>query len=288
VNTASSVQYEDEIDVRHYGRFARSYWMVLAACAIAGALVSLAVSSLMPPRFQSTATLTIGQANGSTPLVLTPAAAKALLEDSNVVSETVEELGLNRDGVSVGDFIDEALDVQLLPGTSLLKLNVTLRDPTKARLAATVLAAKLVALSQHVDQEAASAARASLEKQLTDADRKLKNAEQRVLQFEGSRDTTAKTSADTHRLKFELARLQAEYDARLKNYATLALRQEEIATATARPPQLQIVAPPIQPDRPMPRRRRQVATLGGLIGLVCGIVAAVVIDGRRGAPPAMA
>src|SRR5437764_12543670 len=95
VNTASNLQYEDEIDLQRYRRFLSSNWILLLLSAMSGALIGVAVSSLMPPRYQSTATLTIVQAAGAAPPVLTAARAKPLLVHSTVASEFDIELGMN-------------------------------------------------------------------------------------------------------------------------------------------------------------------------------------------------
>jgi uncharacterized protein involved in exopolysaccharide biosynthesis len=286
LNTASSLQLEDEIDLRRYRRFLTSHWLVLAGCVMTGTLVGLGAGSLAPLRFQSTATLALGQPGAAPTLAMTPATAKALLANSSIVPETVNELGLNRDGITVQRFIDSALDVQPIPATNLVKLNVTLPDPTKARLAATLLATKVVEMSQRSDRDAAAASRTSLAKRLADADKNLKSTEDRLLQFEMSGGGDAKVPAkgpEVYRRRLARGRLQAEYDARVRFYSELAIRYEE--TPAASTSQFRIVSPAVQPDGPMPRRRRQFATLGGLVGLVCGIVAALAIDGRREGRP---
>jgi uncharacterized protein involved in exopolysaccharide biosynthesis len=208
-----------------------------------------------------------------------------------------------RTGLTAQDFIDNALDVQPVPRTSLIRLNVALSDPTKARLAAALLANKVMQLSQRVDRDAGSASLATLERRLADAERPLKDAEERLLTFQagvdreslsaeniskiGPRTPTKNQAAEIYRRRLQLARLQTEYDARTRAYYALALGYEEAIAAAALPsgPQLQILVGPVQPDRPMPRRHRQFATLGGLLGLVCGIVSAVAIEGRRAARP---
>ena len=74
--------------------------------------------------------------NGSTASALTAATSRALLANLTLVAETLNELQLNRDGLTPQAFLDEALELQAVPATNLLRVSVSLSDPTKARLAA--------------------------------------------------------------------------------------------------------------------------------------------------------
>jgi uncharacterized protein involved in exopolysaccharide biosynthesis len=391
----SSDHYEDEIDLRRYGGFLASYWMVLMTSLVAGALGGLALAPLLVPvRFQATTTLTLGKPNSDTAVALTPDTSAALLANLTLVSETIGELGLNRDGLTAQSFVEDALEIQPVPTTNLVKLMVALPDPTKARLAAALLAKKAVELSRRVDHDGATAARETIARQMTEAEARLKKAQQRLLDFETSAgidlleaETTSKLArraevaaigirleserarlasleedlsrqpaeltaprargadaelragrqmapadganpfanpvyamlqydialsratisslerqrrqtidatggakgnqrAELHQRRLTLMQLQADYDLRSRVYAELSSRYEEAGgRLVASTPQLQILAGPVQPDQPMPRRRRQCAILGGLIGLVCGIAAAFVIDRRKIARP---
>jgi uncharacterized protein involved in exopolysaccharide biosynthesis len=382
LNTTDGALYENEIDLRRYGLFIAAHWMILVGCAVAGSVVAITAASLIPPRFEA-GTMLIVESAGPTPL--TPSTAKALLVNSDIVSETIKQLDLTRDGITVEGFIADALDVKPVPSTNLVKVSVTLHDAAKARQTAALLAAKMVELANRIGRDAAPAPSTPIERQLADADRRLKEAEQRIVEFQTSgqldnleaetradttrradvaglsirleserarlaalerevarqpaelhapvpagapgqlrarqnatgasgsnplanpvyemlqydiavsratiaqlereeREMAAMTSstaasrrrAELYRSRMELARLQAMYDSRSRTYNDLASRHEGIPTASV--PQVQIIEPPAQPDGPLPRHRRQFAILGGLIGLVCGIVIAVVID----------
>lgn len=386
-NTTGNAPYEDEVDLRRYQRFVTAHWMILAGCAVAGALISIAIASYLPARYQASATLLILQPTGGTPLVLTPATAKALLVNPPIVSETINELGLTSRGITAQGLIDgAALEVEPVSATNLVRLSVTLPDPTAARQIASLLASKAVELMNRVEREAPSAERPALQKQLTEADRRLKDTAQRLVEFETSenidaldaqmkandrrradadrltirlegerarlsaleqelarqpeqlraplprgatdqlragqnaapvgdgnslanpvrsmlqyemalsratmsrleteqrrtlaigtgREATSRR-AELYRQHLDLARLKTEYDARTRAYDDLRFRYERTESLTA---QLYIVAAPTQPDQPLPRRRRQFASLGAIVGLVCGIVVAAVVEGR--------
>ena len=348
-------EYEDEVDLRRYRRFVTAHWMVLAGCAAAGAIISVAVASFLPARYQASATLLILQPTGGTPLVLTPATAKALLVSPAMVSETINELGLNHDGITAQDLMNGALDVEPVAATNLVRIDVTLRDPSAARKIASLLASKAVELMNRVERDAPSAERPALEKQLNEADQRVKDAARRLVDFQANgnldaldaerrannrrradvdqfkvqldgerarlatleqelarrpeqhsmleheialsratlsrleteqRQTLAIASgrgdaarrAELYQRKMELAGLRSDYKARTREYEDIRSRYERTVTLSA---QLYVVAPPSQPEQPLPRRRRQFASLGVIVGLVCGIVLSAVIDGRR-------
>jgi uncharacterized protein involved in exopolysaccharide biosynthesis len=293
----SNRQYDDEIDLLRYGRFLAAYWRLLAGCGAAGAIAAFALASLIPPRYQAIATMTLSQPSGATPLVLTPATAKALLASLTLVSETIHELGLDREGMTTRTFIDDALDVQPVPNTSLVKINVTLRDATKARLAATVLATKVVELSRRIDREGAISASAALEQQLADSEANLKKAEEQLIEFETSADVekleaevqslqrqqrqTAVQRAELYRRRLEIDRLHTDYLERARVHSDLAMRHEDARALPGGTPQVQMLDPPVQPEHPVSRQRPQFAILGALIGAVCGVVAALLINKRR-------
>lgn len=391
LNTAGAPQYEDEIDLQRYVRFFTSHWLVLLGGVLAGAVVAFLASSFIPLRYQSTATLMIAQPAGTTPLVLTPATAKTLLVDPPMVAQTIEELGLDREGVSTQRFIDESLDIEPIPSTNLVRLSVVLHDPTKARLAASLLASKAIDLSGRIGRDTPAESRKAIEKQLKEADQNLKDVEQRLVKFKSTanldavksettsrtlrktdvdsvvialdserarlaaleqelahqpaelraplprgaagevrsrqspgappiepdplanpvytmlqydiaqsratisqlerkqRETLAMTSgaaianrrSELYDAELQLARLQAEYDARFRIYNAVLSQYEEAGRPAASAAQLQMVTAPVQADLPMPRNRRHYALLGGVLGLTCGIIAALVVD-RRG------
>jgi len=374
----ASYEYEGEVDLRRYRRFAAAHWMLLAACAVGGAVVSIGFASYLPARYQATATLLIVQPTGSTPLVLTPATAKALLVNPPIVSEAINELGLNRQGITAQGLIDGPLEVEPVSATNLVKLSVTLSDPSTARQIASLLATKAVELMNRVERDAPSAERPALEKQLNEAGRRVEDTARRLVDFQtnenidaldaeikgndrrraaadglrirlegerarlstlqqelarqtdppragqnapGVRDADSSGSsvhsllqneialsratvarlesehretlaigagrdaasrrAEFYRRKMELDRLKAEYDARTRTYSDIQSRYERPASVGA---QLYVVAAPAQPDQPLPRRRRQFASLGAIVGLVCGIGIAMIVNGPSLSP----
>lgn len=368
LTTASNQRYEDDLDLLRYGRFLAAYWLLLLVGTMVGAAAALAVAWRAPVRYQATSTVSVA-ANGTTALALSPATSRALFANLSLVGETIEELQLNRDGLTPQAFIEDALNLQPVPTTNLLKVSVSLPDPTKARLAAGTLSQKAVHLSRRLDQEGAVAGRDAFKKQMDEAAQRLDSAQDRLLKFQSTAQVdmlqaqtdskierryqmskvaielesekarlasmerelsrsqspgadssqlsnplygmfhydvaasrakvaslekehkeslgatggagAAKELSELYRRKMELSRLQADYDVSKRVYSDLATRYEEArGRVVGIMPQLQIVDPPVQPDRPLPRRLPQFAILGGLIGLVCAAVAALLLNRR--------
>ena len=376
LTTPTAQRYEDDIDLLRYGRFLAAHWAFLAAGAVAGALAGFFIASSAPVLYQATATLTVKQPAGNTGLALTPATSRALLANMTVVAETLKELQLDRGGLTPQAFVEDHLEIQPVPTTTLLRVSVSLPDPEKARLAAKLLAEKAVVLSSRVDQDGAASTRDSFKIQVEEAAKRLDEAEARLLtfkstaqvdllqaqsdstlerRFEASKvaielesekarlasmerrdtqrsgreasepppaggnpspspvngmlqyemaasrarvaslekqykstiDTTRGTGAvkemsELYKRKIELARIQADYDVSKRVYSELVAKYEEARGRVAgNSAQLQILDAPVLPDRPLPRRRSQFAILGGLLGMMFGVVPALVVNRRR-------
>jgi uncharacterized protein involved in exopolysaccharide biosynthesis len=384
LTTPTGQRYEDDIDLLRYGRFLASHWFLLATGAVAGALAGLVIASRAPVLYQATATMTVTQPLGTTALALSPATSRALLANMTLVSETLNELQLNRGGLTPQAFVEDHLEIQPVPTTTLLRVNVSLPDPEKARLAAKLLAEKAVALSRRVDQDGAVAVRDALKIQVDESAQRFDQAQDRLLKFKSSaqvdmlqaqtdsklerrfqmsrlaielesekarlasmgravsidlprRDTqragreaselpsvdgnpspspvsgmlqyemaasrarvaslekeyketvgatggagAVKELSELYRRKMELSRLEADYDVSKRVYSDLGTKYEEARGRVAgNSAQLRILDAPVLPDRPLPRRRPQFAILGGLVGMMFGAAAALVINRRR-------
>jgi uncharacterized protein involved in exopolysaccharide biosynthesis len=420
VNTHTAPrQYEDEIDLLRYGRFLARYAVLLIACAAAGAALGLFASSRGQTRYQASATLAVIPPIGATAVALNPATSRTLLTNLTLISQTIDELGLQEYGLTPQSFVDDALEIVPVPATNLVRLSVSLPDPTKARRAADLLARKAADLSRRLDQDNAKAAGAALKTQLGDAAARFDTAQKRLIEFKtahhvdmltsetdaslesrrspealaadiaaekarlsvyeqelqrqpatlgaprapgtdalmlsaresppapvggarsgadgearraaeqrasggpppvdtsnpfanpvygalqyevarsrarvsslerqlsetrGSTDKTRRQLDELYLRKTELARLEADYDINKKVYSDLTTKYEEILSRIAGDvPQLQIIDAPVQPDRPLPRRRIQFALLGMLLATFAGLVAALLIN-RRSLP----
>lgn len=332
LTTTPAPEYEDDIDLLRYGRFLASYWILLVAFSATGAAAGLIIASRAPLLYQATATLNVAP-NADSTLGLTPATSRALLADLSLVGETLAELQL---GVTPQAFVDEALTVQPVPSTNLVRLSIVLPDADQAQTAADRLAQKAVALNRRLETDGARTVQQALSAQLAEAARRLEDAQARLFAYQAraqvdlraaralghlTRDldegrvgmelqlgmltyelsessgggrgdgrqrsnvtdsASGKEFADLYRAVLELKRHEADYEASRKVYLETAVRHGEASgRAVEHRPQLQIVGAAVRPDRPMPRRPAQHALLGGLLGLVAGAVAAVLVNRRR-------
>jgi uncharacterized protein involved in exopolysaccharide biosynthesis len=290
----STAHADEDIDLLRYGRFLASYWKVLAAAAFAGALAGLAVSAALPARFQATATLALVQPAGVTPVVLTPATAKALFTSQTILAETVKEAGLE---MTPQAFRDDALDVQTMPGSSIISLQVTLEDPAKARLAAQLLATKGLELTRRMDRESGISTRDTLKKQLTEAARNLERTRELFIEAQVRADLeglaarieaarrqrlpTDDLRSELYLRRIDIERLHTEYLDRARIHRDLAQRSADADKTSVDAPRLQIVDAPIQPDRPLPRRRVQFALFGAVLGAIAGVCVSLALNRRR-------
>jgi uncharacterized protein involved in exopolysaccharide biosynthesis len=187
------MQYEDDIDLLRYGRFLLSYWILLLAFAIAGTLVGVWLARRAPTLYQATAILTVAPTTGGGAAALTPATSRALLANLTLVAETLKEVGITT--MSPQAFVQDALVVQQVPTTTLLRLSVSLTDPSHARRAADTLARKAMALSRRLDEEGALASRDGLKVQADEAAQRFSEAQARLSKFRGDAQFDAKTAA---------------------------------------------------------------------------------------------
>jgi uncharacterized protein involved in exopolysaccharide biosynthesis len=230
LTSVSPPRYEDDIDLLRYGRFLAAYWAVLAAGAVVGIVAGLAIAAALPPRYQSVATLALTPPGAPTAVVLTPASAKALLANLSIVSETLKETGLDREGVTPQSFVDDVLEVQPVPSTNLVRLGVTLGDAGQAQRAAELLAAKVVALTQRIDRDSAVTTRRTLDEELVEAQTARDAAEKELLDYQVATDVdrleadvrdrraTASQRAELYRVRLEVERLHLNYLERARVY----------------------------------------------------------------------
>jgi hypothetical protein len=297
VRDAAARRYEEDIDLLRYGRFLAAYWIVIAACGLAGAIALFAVGASLPAQFRSTATLALTPPADATPVVLTPASAKALVAGSTMLSETLKETGLEQAGVSRQQFVDDALDVQPVPSTNLVKLSVTLPDRAKARDAATLLARKIVEFNRRIDADGAAASLQTLDWQMADAQASLDKAQQRLIEAQTRADVegleadvtrlqaqnrpTAAARSEIYRRRLEIEALHGEYLERQRRLRDLVLRSEDARKRPSATGQIHLIDPPIESDQPLPQPRAQFALFGAVIGTFAGVVVALILNKRR-------
>lgn len=250
--------YEDDIDLLRYGRFLASHWLILVAGAVLGAAAGLVIAARRPVVYQATATMMVTQPVGATALALSPATSRALLANMTLVSETLKQVQLDRDGLTPQAFVEDHLEIQPVPTTNLLRVSVSLSEPDKARLAAKVLAEKAVELSRRVDEDGAVSARDALKMQADDASQRFDQAQDRLLKakaaaqvdlLQAQTDARLDRRAQSHRVAGELegekARLASMERELARQPPTLDIPR---AAGAGLPPRRRDTAPPRDPN----------------------------------------
>jgi polysaccharide biosynthesis transport protein len=182
---------EDEIDVGRYADALLRRWKALLIGAFLGGALGFSVAHSRPIRYEGVTTLVVfpppklaTAAIG--PTTYSASTYRALVENLGLVSQVIAEVGLDRPPASLRPqtFLEQALAVDEVRGTRLIKVRVRLADPKQAAEAANRLAAKAVLLNQRLGQQEGSASQAQLKDYLDQAAGRLQAAESGLLNFQ--------------------------------------------------------------------------------------------------------
>jgi uncharacterized protein involved in exopolysaccharide biosynthesis len=113
---------------------------------------------------------------------------------------------------------------------------------------------------------------------------KIASLERKRRQTIGATGGKAATNQRTelYRRRLNLAQLRAVYDANNRIYAELVARYEQArAKSAGNASQLTMLDEPVLPQQPISRQRAQWGLFGGVIGLLIGTVAALLMNSRR-------
>jgi uncharacterized protein involved in exopolysaccharide biosynthesis len=178
--------FEDEIDFSRYFRVFTRHWMLLIFAAIAGGALGFAVSRTKPVLYEGVTTLLVLPPSKVDVRTASTANFRALLENLTHSSQVITELGLNKQPFSMTPqrFHDEALQLEEIPGTNVVKVRVRLTDPTLAMEASKRLAQKAVSLNAEVSRREGSSIRDLLKVHLDESSDQLKAAEAQLLSYQ--------------------------------------------------------------------------------------------------------
>lgn len=183
-----------------------------------------------------------------------------------------------RDGVI--DRLRRDVSARASTGSGIVSLRVRAPDPALARQLAARLLTLLDAFNRETRQTQASAERAFTARRLSEVLSELRLGENRLQLFleqnRGFRDAPA--------LRLQEDRLRRDLAVQQQVYTTLAQAVEQARIEEVRDtPLLTTVEMPNQPSRPDSRYVVLKAMFSGIFGLLIGLLAALLRDGRAGA-----
>jgi protein tyrosine kinase modulator len=177
---------EDEIDFTRYFRVFARHWILLVVVALAGGAYGFAVSRMKPILYEGVTTVLVLPPSKLDVRSASIANFRALLENLTHSSQVINELGLDKPPFSLTPqrFHDEALQVEEVPGTNLVKVRVKLTDPARATEASRRLAQKAVSLNTEISRREGSSIRDLLNVHLKESSDQLKAAETQLLAYQ--------------------------------------------------------------------------------------------------------
>jgi uncharacterized protein involved in exopolysaccharide biosynthesis len=184
--TRPDAALEDEIDFSRYFRVFARHWMLIVVVALAGAAAGFAFSRTRPIRYEGVTTVLVLPPSKVDVRTASTANFRALLENLTHSLQVITELNLDKPPFSLTPqrFHDEALQVDEIPGTNLVKVRVRLTDPTRAMEASRRLAQKAVSLNTEISRRESSSIRDLLKVHLDEASAQLQAAETQLLTFQ--------------------------------------------------------------------------------------------------------
>ena len=179
---------KDTIDLGRYLRTLQRRWKAATAGALTGGVLAFAFASSLPLRYEGITTLLVTPAQGDSAQV-SATTFRGIVENVSLASQIISELKLGEGEFALTplEFIEDALRVEELRGTNLIRVKVTLRDPRTAAEASRRFAAKAIALTQQISQLGGASTQEQLKGRLTDARSRLASAEKEFLTYSRAR-----------------------------------------------------------------------------------------------------
>jgi uncharacterized protein involved in exopolysaccharide biosynthesis len=177
---------DDEFDLRRYATALRRGWVTVVAGAAIGAIAGLGYASTRPVVFTAATTMTVTYPAGQGAAPTTPQALTVILRNTSLAAEVIAETGLDEPPASLTAqrFVEDALTVEALAGTNVIRVAVQLPDPKLAADASRRLSLKAVELTRSLNDLEGTAVQERLKEHLTAAAGRLAAAEKELLTFQ--------------------------------------------------------------------------------------------------------
>jgi uncharacterized protein involved in exopolysaccharide biosynthesis len=179
---------EDEVDLGWYADALTRHWRIIAVSALLCAAIAFGVASRQPTMYRGSTTLLVVPPPRTPNATTSTSMFRAMVENLMLAAEVIAEAQLNLPPHSLTpqSFIEDALTVEELRGTNVLRVHVELRDPELAADASRRLARKALVLAAQLNQQEGSSIQEQLKTPLTEAAARLQVVERELLAYQQS------------------------------------------------------------------------------------------------------
>jgi uncharacterized protein involved in exopolysaccharide biosynthesis len=260
----------------------RARYAVLAAGLI-GAAIAIAFSLRAVRMYQGTVTLLVRQASALSPTVATTT-IRPVIANHAVAQVVVGQLGLKQDA---SRFLRDALSIEDVPGTFLLRVVVRLPDPKLAADAANLTVREAIKLNAKLTETGDDRRQRVMQDELATARNRMDDTEAAVRAFRLRRDTRG-AAIGIDEESIEGARLHAEHDLATRLYEEIAVQFGKLRLqVTEQVAELVIIEDAFPPVSSVTRGTLVNGLFGAVTGLTVGLLVAAVIAVLQGAPNRM-
>jgi uncharacterized protein involved in exopolysaccharide biosynthesis len=233
---------EEIIYLDWYVHAIQRHWLLILAGAVLGGVIVFWYVISQPSRYEGVTTLLVVPPSEPRAAPINPATFRAIVENASLVAQVISELKLG-DGehsFTPQRFLREALIVEEVRGTNIVRIKVTLYDRNTAAEASRRLASKAIVLTQSISQQDGAAIQGQLKEHLADAERRRAEAERNLLTYKQvAQVDLLKEDADAQlKERGDLLRLVVDIEAeraRLAEALTEIKRQQPLLTVARMP-----------------------------------------------------
>lgn len=237
--------------------FLRRRWATIGATMIAVVVVTMAVTLIVPPAYQSIATLSVQPITADNPMGFATAvqlgatSVGELVKSPNVQSRAARLLGTTPDSLGA------SLDYRVVEQSNLVEITAESGTPARAALVANAIARAYIDENAATLQTSAAQAQSMMQQKLASLRRQIAGLQAQLSAARTSPGGAAKVSA----LQDQIGSLQTGYQQLLQSWQNLPTNQMQLATAIQ-------LSDPAQPNdspvRPRPSLNLILSLVGGL------------------------
>jgi polysaccharide biosynthesis transport protein len=229
------------------------WWLLILVGALIGGVIAFWNASRRPLQYQGVTTLLVVPPSQPGGVQVNPATFQAIVENLALASQVIDELKLQGTLTPHG-FLSNALSVEEVRGTNIVRVKVTLHDPQLAAEASRRMAQTAIVLAQQITQRNGVSVQEQLKGYLNEAVQRMQQAEQELLEYKQRAQVDLITEDTKAQLKQRGALLPLLIDIESER-ARLAAAESEIkrqqpVLQTARTPAAEAALRRIVPGTP--------------------------------------